>query len=101
MTDTPTKQVLQIYNVGQAGIAFALNEETGQTVFLSRQLCTAMGIDEGDVGRGIEAMVGEGAKGPQALTFKWIEELDDDVIEEFEERIAKLEKTVADLAKLV
>ena len=95
MSDLPTKETLRIYNVGQAGIAFALNEETGKTVFLSRQLCQGMGVEDEDVGRFITAMVGEGSKGPQALTFDWVDdEVEDDVLEALEKRVEALEKAV-------
>ena len=89
------KHTLRIYNVAQDGFAFAINEETGQTVFLSRQLCTANDITEEDVSREVECIVTEGTKGPQALTLDFPEEASDDEIiqrlEDLSNRIKALE----------
>ena len=90
----PTKEVLRIFNVAQDGFAFALNEETGQTVFLSRQICVGMEVTEADVGRFITAMVGEGTKGAQALTFDWLDEVDEHDYDDLIDRVTALEKAV-------
>ena len=95
-----TKQTLRIYNVAQSGIAFAVNEETGDEVFISRQICQGMDVREDDVGRFITAVVSQGEKGPQTLSFDWVDEIDEDVIEVLEDRLATLEKRITVLEGL-
>ncbi len=74
---SPRKMRVKIFNVAMDGFAFAISEETGETVFISRQLCAAHEITEDDVAREIECLVGDGARGPQASTLTFIEEVEE------------------------
>ena len=87
------RMTLTIYNYAAGGYAFALEEETGKTVFLPKQLCDAHEIDETDVGRVITSIVGESGKGLQANTVTFIDEDD----EELNNEIALMRAEIDDL----
>ncbi len=97
----PTKQRLRIFNIGNGGFAFAINEETGDTVFLSRQLCAAHEITEEDVGQHIECLVGDGEKGPQAITVDFVDDrVEPGIIEVLRSELSLLKDRVTHLEEL-
>ena len=94
------RQRLRIFNVAVDGFAFAINEEDGTTVFLSRQLCSANEVTVDDVSREIECLVGEGAKGPQAVTMDFVDE-DMGDYDDMQAQIDTLTERVSQLEKLI
>lgn len=90
----PEKYHARLYNVANEGVAFAIEEETGKTVFIPRQLAVASGIEEEDVGRYVSGLTIDGSKGPQAITLDFDDEPKGNILAEILERLQVIEDHV-------